>query len=805
MTQDSLEIQPLDTTMHAIAAVPSSGDDGAPAEVSRVLVVDDNATVLDIFRKILTGAAEQPTGDVDALALLESAIFSTTAPADKTEPPRFEVDCLDSGEQACQLVRKANEDGRPFALAFVDMRMPGGWDGLQTIEGLWKADPAIHIVICTAYSDYSWDDILDRLGLSDRLLILRKPFEKIEVLQMASALSQKWHTHKEQQHTLATLEQRVADRTEALSTALAERQSYATQLQHQATHDTLTGLANRSLLHDSLSRAISFASRNGHDVWVAFVDLDRFKTINDTLGHKAGDVLLNTMATRLREGLRESDTVARLGGDEFVLVLPGFPEGRLSIQTIQRIMQAIAKPIELEGREYSLTSSVGVAIYPSDGANALDLLEYADMAMYRAKELGRNNFQFFTAEMNVRLLERIRLEQALKDAIEREEFTLHYQPQVDLYSGQIIGVEALIRWQHPELGLVSPIRFIGLAEETGLISAIGAWVFRTACLQNKAWQDAGFPPIRIAVNLSARQLADPMLIDSIASVLRETDLAPTCLEIEITESSVMADVEQSIQILRQLKALGIKLAIDDFGTGYSSLAYLKRFPIDVLKIDQSFVRDVETDPDNAAIVNSIISLAHNLELDVIAEGVETGNQLAYLKRQRCDVMQGYHFSRPLPVEEIEAIMREGRCLESANDVVTGRVRTVLIVDDDTLLAEQLATQLEPDGYRILIAVSAEGAFDLLATNHVDVVLCDQTMPGMKGIEFLERMRGLYPETVRMMLSASSGSEVILDAINRSGVSTYLVKPCEANMLREGVRNAFRNKLNRGGAQASSVM
>jgi diguanylate cyclase (GGDEF)-like protein len=805
MAHGGPQVQRPDNPMQAADSTATAAPQAPPVEVARVLVVDDNTTVLDIFRKILTGGAEQPSADVNALDLLESAIFLTPVSARKTESPRFEVDCLDSGEQACQLARVARDNGRPFALAFVDMRMPGGWDGLETIEGLWKADPAIHIVICTAYSDYSWDDILDRLGLSDRLLVLRKPFEKIEVLQMASALSQKWRTQQEQQLTLATLEQRITERTQALSAALAERQSYATQLQHQATHDTLTGLANRSLLHDHLSQAIAFAARNGHDVWIVFVDLDRFKTINDTLGHKAGDVLLNTMAARLKAALRESDTVARLGGDEFVLVLPGFPEGRLSAQTIHRIMQAIAQPIELEGRDYSLTSSVGVAIYPADASNPLELLEYADMAMYRAKELGRNNFQFFTAEMNVRLHERIRLEQALKDAIDREEFTLHYQPQVDLHSGQIIGVEALIRWQHPELGLVSPIRFIGLAEETGLISVIGAWVFRTACLQNKAWQRAGLPSIRVAVNLSARQLADPLLVESIAGALRETELAPACLEIEITESSVMADVEHSVQILRQLKALGIKLAIDDFGTGYSSLAYLKRFPIDVLKIDQSFVRDVETDPNNAAIVNSIISLAHNLQLDVIAEGVETSNQLAYLQRQRCDLMQGFHFSRPLPVEDVAAILREGKCLVPAGDPMTGRPRSLLIVDDDALLVAQLAMQLEPDGYRILTALSAEDAFDVLAGNHVDVVLCDQMMPGMSGVEFLERMRGLYPETVRMMLSVSAEPEAILNAINRGAVSCYLVKPCEAGALRDGVRNAFRSKLNRPGFLGGHVM
>ena len=431
---------------------------------------------------------------------------------------------------------------------------------------------------------------------------------------------------------------------------------------HVAQHDVLTGLPNRSLLQDRLGQAVAYATRSGFPVWVMMIDLDRFKYVNDSMGHKAGDVLLVTVAARLRSSLRDSDTVARLSGDEFVVILSEHANEPLTRDIVQRVMDAVARPVMLGTKEFMVTCSIGVAVYPSEGTSSDSLIEHADIAMYSAKKQGRNNFQFYTPAMNEESLERVRIESALRNALERDEFVLFYQPQVDLASGRIIGMEALIRWNHPELGMVPPNRFVPVAEETGMIVPIGAWVMRTAAAQAKAWQDAGLGRVRVAVNLSARQFGDPDLISGIEAVLADTGLPPDCFEIELTESLFMSDVTPAVDLLHRMKALGVNLSIDDFGTGYSSLSYLSRFPIDVLKIDRSFVNDITDDANDAAIVSSIIALAHNLKLSVIAEGVETAEQLDYLRSQGCDEMQGYYFSRPLPAADFEKLLREGRCL-----------------------------------------------------------------------------------------------------------------------------------------------
>ena len=452
---------------------------------------------------------------------------------------------------------------------------------------------------------------------------------------------------------------------ELLTQDNAARRLAESALQFQNNRDPLTGLANRNLLRDRLGQAIAFAARASQAIWVLFVDLDRFKFINDSLGHLAGDELLKKIAERLEGAVRETDTVARLGGDEFVLLLPEHGDCALSTVIVQRIMDAIAQPLTIEGHEFFLTCSIGVSAFPADGNEVETLIKHADIAMYRAKELGRSNFQFYTAKMNEQALERLRLEGDMRLAIERCEFLLHYQPQVDLRSGRVVGMEALIRWQHPQLGMVAPGRFIGLAEETGLIVPIGAWVLRTACAQVCAWRREGLGSLRVSVNLSARQFYQRDLTQTIADILSETGLAPQYLELELTESMVMTDVEHAVTVLRDLKRLGVQMSIDDFGTGYSSLSYLKRFPIDVLKIDQSFVRDITLDPDDAAIVTSIISLAHNLRLNVIAEGVETEAQLRYLQQHGCDEIQGYYFSRPVPAEQFAQMIIEGKSLAMA--------------------------------------------------------------------------------------------------------------------------------------------
>ncbi|NGZ83935.1 bifunctional diguanylate cyclase/phosphodiesterase [Duganella aceris] len=445
---------------------------------------------------------------------------------------------------------------------------------------------------------------------------------------------------------------------------ITERKLSEQRIHHIAHHDVLTGLPNRVLLQDRLTQAAAYANRSGNPLWVMLIDLDRFKFVNDSLGHKAGDLLLKTVAQRLQDSVRESDTVARLSGDEFVAILAEYPDAALSHEVTQRIMRAVAQPVLLEGKEFFVTCSIGVAVYDPDGTPAQRLIEHADIAMYRAKKMGRNNTQFYQPAMNEEALERVRIESALRNALERDEFVLHYQPQLDLQSGRVVGMEALIRWQHPELGMVAPGRFIGLAEETGLIVPIGAWVLRTACAQAKAWQDAGHGVLRIAVNLSPRQFSEPKLLAAIAEVLRETGLPPSCLEIELTEGLFMNDVALAVELLHKLKALGLALSIDDFGTGYSSFSYLRRFPIDVLKIDRSFISDIG-EGDEAAIVVSIIALAHNLKLRVIAEGVETAAQLDYLRRNGCDEIQGYYFSPPVPPIEFERMLIDGKSLQPA--------------------------------------------------------------------------------------------------------------------------------------------
>ncbi len=434
------------------------------------------------------------------------------------------------------------------------------------------------------------------------------------------------------------------------------------ELEFQARHDILTGLANRALLRERLEQAMAVTRRSGLPLWVVFIDLDRFKFVNDTLGHDAGDLVLKNVAERLRDATREVDTVARLGGDEFVLLLPQHGDGEPGAAILQRIQDAVAQPLQLGEYEFFLSCCMGVAVYPDDGQNADTLIKHADIAMYRAKEQGRGHWQFYASGMNAGTLERLGLESELRHALERGQFHLEYQPQLDLASGTVVGMEALLRWQHPQLGRIPPASFIGLAEEMGLITPIGDWVLRTACAQTRAWQLAGHGPLRLAVNLSARQFKQRNLLHAVAQVLADTGLEAAHLELELTESMVMHNVEQATAIMTNLKALGVQLSIDDFGTGYSSLAYLRHFPIDVLKIDKTFVSDITHSIDDAAIVRAIISLAHSLRLKVIAEGVETEQQLAFLRQHGCDQMQGYLFSRPLAAAAFEALLHEGSML-----------------------------------------------------------------------------------------------------------------------------------------------
>ncbi len=445
-------------------------------------------------------------------------------------------------------------------------------------------------------------------------------------------------------------------------TDITERKQAEEMAHHLAYHDPLTGLPNRVLFNDHLTLELAHARRNKCMVAVIFLDLDRFKTINDTLGHAIGDRLLQEVAKRLTGCLRGGDTVARLGGDEFMLLLSGITHGEDVAKVARRILEVLKPPFNLDGHELHITGSMGISLYPSDGEDAETLIKNADTAMYRAKEQGRGAYQFYTPSMNAKAFEHLILENDLQRALERQEFVVYYQPQVSLHTGQIVGVEALVRWQHPDKGLVPPMEFIPLAEETGLIIPLGDWVFWEACAQNRAWQKAGFPPLWIAINLSARRFKQKGLIKDIARILKETGLDPNYLELELTESHLMENVEATLSTLHELKAMGIHLSVDDFGTGYSSLSYLKRFPIDKLKIDRLFVLDITSNPDDAAIAMAIIAMAHSLKLKVTAEGVETKEQLEFLRAHQCDEMQGYYFSRPVPAEIITQLLQEGRRL-----------------------------------------------------------------------------------------------------------------------------------------------
>jgi diguanylate cyclase (GGDEF)-like protein/PAS domain S-box-containing protein len=437
---------------------------------------------------------------------------------------------------------------------------------------------------------------------------------------------------------------------------ITERTYAEEQIKHLAYHDALTGLPNRLLFKDRVTVALSHAQRNNSRLAVLFLDLDRFKVINDSLGHNIGDQLLQEVSTRVQTCLRDSDTVARLGGDEFTILLPNLIHSDDAAPVAQKILDAIRAPFHIEERELFTSTSIGISLYPEDASDAETLIKNADTAMYQAKELGRDNYQLFNAYVNARALQRIALEHGLRRALNNEEFDVFFQPIVDLRTGVVTGMEALLRWNHPELGSIPPSTFIPLAESAGIMMPIGAWALRQACMRAREWQKAGFNNLSLAVNLSVTQLQSVDLVQAVRATLDETGLPPEQLELEITESTAMQSPEISVRVLSELKKLGIRISLDDFGTGHSSLAYLKRLPIDTVKIDQSFVRDIDADPNSSAIVTAIIAMAHSLKLKVIAEGVELEEQAIFLRRYGCDMMQGFLFTKPVPAEEFGMLL-----------------------------------------------------------------------------------------------------------------------------------------------------
>ncbi|MGB3222246.1 MAG: EAL domain-containing protein [Desulforhopalus sp.] len=576
----------------------------------------------------------------------------------------------------------------------------------------------------------------------------------------------------------------------ALVRDITDRKCYEAQLEYLTTYDRLTNLPNRNLLVDRLSQAILYAKRNRRQAAVLFIDLDNFKVINDSLGHDLGDRILKIIGERLTTCVRANDTVARPGGDEFVVVLTDLVESQDAGSMAKNIQIILNQPLQIDAHKFGISCSIGISIYPKDGKDAQTLMKNADAAMFRVKEQGRGGFQFFTAELNNSIVERMTMENALRQALNNDELSVYYQPQVDLANGRMVGFEALLRWQSPELGMVSPARFIPLAEETGLIIPIGEWVLETAVRQNKEWQAAGFPLLTMAVNLSPRQFWCPGLIETVTRILGESGLEARYLELEITEGLVMRDVKSAMAMLNELKELGVQLAMDDFGTGYSSLSHLKCFPFDKLKMDISFVREVTSDPGSAAIAKTIIAMAHNLNLRVIAEGVETEAQLSYLKNHGCDEMQGFYFSRPVPAPEVEQLLREDKSLHFSQSDDSSPKMTLLLVDDEPLVLKALERVLSEEGYRILSTSDTDKGFELLAVNRIAVVLCDLRMPGMSGNEFLGRVKDLHPHTIRIALSGAADMNMVTNAINQGAIYKFLNKPVSNELLRCTIKDAF---------------
>lgn len=531
------------------------------------------------------------------------------------------------------------------------------------------------------------------------------------------------------------------------------------------------------------------ARRHGGRLGLLFLDLDHFQGVNEGLGRAAGDQLLDAVEHRLRQRVRKEDSFMRLNGDEFVLILETLQEGQEAARVARELLGCLDAVFAVAGgHEVYQSASIGISLYPDDCEQPDDLVRHAEAAMREAKQLGRGQFCFHTADMNVDALARLELENALRHALARDELELYFQPKVDLHNGHSLAAEALLRWNR-DGRVIQPGHFIPLAERTGLVVPIGTWVIQRACACLAAWHEQGLCDIRLAVNVSARQFRQGDLARVVAEALELHGVEPCRLELELTESMLMDDPEATRTLLQRLKDIGVSLSLDDFGTGYSCFAYLSRFPLDTLKVDQSFVRDMVSDANTAGIVASIIALAHKLKLAVVAEGVETAAQLAYLHRLGCDEIQGYHYSRPLPEADYLALLAEARTLPVA--AVGATSPTLLLVDDEPGILAALRRMLRTEGYRILTAENAADGLEKLALEEVQVVISDQRMPHMSGSEFLTKVKDMHPDCVRIILSGQADMAAVLDAINDGAVYKFLTKPWDDAQLRERIREAFR--------------
>jgi len=579
---------------------------------------------------------------------------------------------------------------------------------------------------------------------------------------------------------------------ERLSTELSSSSEKREVPSQWAQVDALTLLPNRALFFEALKNLTATAERHGSKAAVLLIDIDRFTSINETFGYAAGDALLKEFAERLTGSLRGSDSVGRLNGNEFAVVVPGLVADVAATMVAGKLISALLRPFRIAEEDILISASVGGALFPDDATDLDLLLHRAGTALHRAKELGGNNYRFYTSVMTQQIEQQLQLETELRYAAARNQFELYYQPRVSCTSGNIVSFEALLRWNHPKRGLVAPTDFIPLLEETGLIVPVSEWILKTACQQMQDWERAGLGQYGVSINVSARQLQHASLLAQVTSALAESGLDPSQLELELTESMLM-NAEQMIAVLKTLKQKGVRISVDDFGTGYSSLSRLKSFPLDALKVDRSFVQDITADPNDASITRAIITMAHSLKLKVVAEGVETEGQAALLAANHCDEIQGYFFSRPLPVSELEPLLREGMRLPNMFLHRPERKRTLLLVDDEVNIVAALKRLFRRDGYEILTAGSGQEGLELLARHDVDVIVSDQRMPAMTGVEFLRRAKDIYPETMRIVLSGYTELQSITDAINEGAIYKFLTKPWDDGQLRDHIAEAFRRK------------
>jgi diguanylate cyclase (GGDEF)-like protein len=617
----------------------------------RVLIVDDNEAIHEDYRRVLCPAA----ADAE-LNSLEAALFGGGSVQTSEQ---FELTHAYQGQEALKLLRNGLEAGRPFAVAFVDMRMPPGWDGVETIEQLWKCDPNVQMVICSAHSDYRMADITARLGRSDQLLFLRKPFHPDEVQQLAMALSQKWDLA--QFHV-----RRLEEVNRGLERELHAKSEVETKLRHDATHDALTALPNRAFLIERLNHCIERLRRTpDQGCALLFFDLDNFKLINDSYGHDIGDLVLREVSQRLNTAIRACDTIcrgvsglaSRLGGDEFVVLLENLGDPAAAMRVAQRLRESVGMSIQIDDRSIVVGASAGISLW-APGKSGETLLREADTAMYQAKYSGKDRAALFDQHMHAAVLNRLTMESDLRRAIELQEFFVEYQPIVDLESGRIVGFEALLRWNHPDRGRVPPDQFITVAEESGQIRKIGLWVVGQVARDLREWRltSSHAKKIYISVNVSRLQILDDQFADNLVDMLNSYGVDPASVHVEVTENAVMGATSVIVNTLKRLRAFGCGIMMDDFGTGHSSLSCLHRFPIDVLKIDRAFADSLGNSRDYAAVVQAIVTLAHNLNVKVVAEGVETRQHMVKLQALDCDFAQGYLFAKPLSAPAALALL-----------------------------------------------------------------------------------------------------------------------------------------------------